>query len=54
MFRFPPLKTATPDSKKQMIARAIRAGWEKKAANPPQPKTGEAEIGKGRYDGDEH
>jgi D-arabinose 1-dehydrogenase-like Zn-dependent alcohol dehydrogenase len=27
-----------PDSTRRVIARAKRAGWEKKAANPPQPR----------------
>jgi hypothetical protein len=37
--RFPPLKTATPDSTRSVIAMAISGGWEKKAANPSQPGT---------------
>jgi phage gp16-like protein len=32
------LKSATPDSTESRITREIRAGWEKKAAKPPQPK----------------
>lgn len=32
-------KSATPDSAKNAIAIAISAGWEKKAASPPQPRT---------------
>jgi hypothetical protein len=37
-----------------MIARAIRGGWEKKAANPPQPRMAWPRYAKGRQNGDEH
>jgi hypothetical protein len=37
--RFPPAKKAAPDSAKCAIVSAISAGWEKKAASPPQPRT---------------
>jgi hypothetical protein len=34
-----PTKSATPDSNTVVTASAIRAGGEKKAASPPQPRT---------------
>jgi hypothetical protein len=37
--RFPRLKSATTDSNMVVTASAIRAGCEKKAASPPQPRT---------------
>jgi hypothetical protein len=37
--QIPLVKSATPDIRKTTTTRAIRAGWEKKAASPPQPRT---------------
>jgi hypothetical protein len=51
--RFAPLKTATPDSTKSVIAGQSRPGGRRKQESLPA-EDGEAEIGKGRYDGNEH
>jgi len=50
--RLPALKSATPDSAKNAIARTTRAGWEKKGGKS-QAKDGEAEISEGPRHGDE-
>jgi hypothetical protein len=52
--RFPPPKTAAPDSRKRTIARGTRAGWEKNAATPPQPRMARPRSAHGRRQGDEH
>ena len=36
--RFPPLKSAAMAMARVAMIRAIRAGWEKNAANPPHPR----------------
>jgi hypothetical protein len=37
--RFPPTKNAAPTMIKSTTVSAMSAGWEKNAANPPQPDT---------------
>ena len=51
--RFPPLKSATPDSTKSRDRKGNQGRVGEEGGKPAPAEDGEPEIGKGRHNGDE-